>query len=67
MYGRRLSEKQFKKYLDYICGNTVKCKCGHTMFFTEDKTLCTWCGHWIYKTPEIEFKEKLKSTIKRLK
>lgn len=47
----------------------VKCKhCGHTMTMIDvDRTICNWCGYWIYRTPEIEFKYKLKENIIKTK
>lgn len=26
-----------------------------------DKQLCSWCGHYVYRNKNLEFKEKLKS------
>lgn len=48
------------------------CKfCGHSIVFPKtsraDKTICSHCGHYIFKTDEIEFKERLKSAKNKLK
>ena len=44
----------------------VRCKCSHTMTMTKaDRTICSHCGRWVYRTPEIEFKYKLKGCIKK--
>lgn len=44
----------------YLAEYRVKCKCGHTVILLKDKTICTHCGHWIYKDKKTEFMEKLK-------
>lgn len=42
----------------------VKCKCGHSITMVDtDRTICTHCGHWIYRTPGLEFKYKLKEKM----
>lgn len=40
-------------------------KCGHTVYIPEylDRTLCNFCKHWVYKTPALEFRYKLKEKI----
>ena len=38
------------------------CSCGHSIIFPPkskvNKTICSWCGHWIYKNNFEEFKER---------
>lgn len=43
-----------------------KCKhCGHTQLLgTQDKSICSWCKHWIYKDDRVEFMYKLKEVRK---
>ena len=42
----------------------VVCRCGtKTVLIKADKTICRNCGHWVYRTKEIEFKEKLKEKL----
>lgn len=41
----------------------IKCRCGHSMTIARDKKVCTWCGRLVYKHPEQEFKERLKSKL----
>lgn len=54
----------FKKDMDRwksIRERTIKCNCGHAVTFDKkDKVICHWCGKWVYKNPQIEFKEKIK-------
>lgn len=42
-----------------------KCEyCGHNQYvFDSDKTICSWCKHYIYASPMAKFKNKLKETI----
>ena len=41
--------------------NKIKCKCGHTQLLgNQDRVICDWCKHWIYKDKRTEFKYKLK-------
>ena len=50
--------------------NTVICKCGHyNKFIYADvkKLICRGCGHWVYRTPKIEFEEKIRMEIKNEK
>ena len=43
----------------------VKCSCGHTQVITNaDRTICRWCGKWLYKNKQIEFRYKLKENIR---
>lgn len=43
----------------------VKCKCGtKTVMTNADRTICRGCGHWLYRTKEIEFREKMKEKLR---
>lgn len=59
------------KKADYLAKLRVYCpNCGHstTMPVFLDKKICSHCGHIIYRTKEIEFKDKLnKARIKEKK
>lgn len=51
------------KMFEYYAKIRAYCpNCGHScdMPINIDKKVCTWCGSMIYRTKEIEFKEKLK-------
>ena len=48
----------------------VRCKhCGHnsTIPVYVDKRVCSWCGNYVFRTPEIEFKFRLDQEIKKRK
>lgn len=54
-----------KKLDDERANFMVKCKhCGHTMTMIDaDRTICAWCGYWVYRTPELEFAYKIKEQL----
>lgn len=63
-YTFREDDRMFEEYSKH----KVKCKhCGHssTMPVYVDKKICSWCGNYVFRTPEIEFKFRLKEKIKR--
>ena len=41
------------------------CYCGHSVIINppEERTLCKWCGHWVYRDKNKYFKERLKGYI----
>lgn len=43
----------------------VYCKdCGHSMIIAkQEKALCSWCGHWVFKDKKVEFKYRLKEQL----
>jgi rRNA maturation endonuclease Nob1 len=63
-YRHRLS-KSDDKLLDSIRNASYKCKrCGRTVVINkQDRALCPDCGHWVYKSDELEFKYKIKEAM----
>lgn len=57
------------QYMDKIANYTIKCKCGHSVIFPnkEDRIICSWCGHYVYKNDKAKFKYKLKEEINKNK
>lgn len=55
------------KIFESLSNATVKCKhCGHSKTMPNaERTICNWCGYWIYKNDLIEFKYLLKERIKK--
>jgi len=47
--------------------NSVKCKCGHSIFITNryNKVICRWCGELVFRTPKDEFEYRLKEKMKK--
>lgn len=45
----------------------IKCsRCGHKTIIPVwvDKLPCNWCGYYIYRNKQLEFKEKVKQLMK---
>ena len=55
-----LNLKDTEKRRKILIENSVKCKCSHTIAIPhfKDRIICTWCGEWCYRTPELEEKYK---------
>ena len=42
----------------------LKCKCGHSItMINAERTICSHCGKWCYRTPQIEFRYKMKEKL----
>jgi hypothetical protein len=56
---------------DILQANMYKCTCcgrKTVIGVKRDRALCTWCGHYIYKSDELkkkyEFKERMRKELK---
>lgn len=60
------SYKEIEKYAEVMTKTRIKCKCGKTTNITaqRDRVICDDCGHWVYRTPQLEFKYKMKQELK---
>lgn len=58
--------KDIEKIATSETKSTIYCKsCGHSIIMPNaDRTICGWCGSWVYRTPQIEFKYNLIKKIK---
>lgn len=47
----------------------VQCKCGTKTILTNktDRTICRGCHNWIFRTPELEFKYRIKEKVNELR
>lgn len=48
----------------------IKCKhCGHKVVVPVwvDKQLCSWCGNYVFRNKQLEFKENVKRLMKEMK
>lgn len=66
----KLSFKELKILATKIGELKVQCKkCGHKEIFVKgvERKLCSYCGNYIYKNNEIEFKYKLRESIRKKK
>ena len=64
----KLSFKEIKIYTSKVGELKVQCKkCGHKEIFPYniDRKLCTYCGNYIYKNEQAEFKYKIRSVMKK--
>lgn len=59
-YERRAEELDKVKYI---------CKCGHRVIIPKgvDKQLCDWCGNYVFKDKNEEFKYRLQEKMRRIK
>lgn len=57
--------KKDQKRFNSLSSNRYYCYCGHSVLINppETRTLCTHCGHWVYKDKQRYFKERLIGTI----
>lgn len=63
-YNTKKSIKDIIKIEDERANFKVKCKCGHIVVMPNaEQTICSHCGHWVFKTPELEFKYRLKENM----
>lgn len=61
-----MSYKEDTRRFNEMAKHRVRCKCSHTMIMTNaDRTICSYCGKWVYRTPIIEFKYKLRGSMKK--
>ena len=57
-------DKLFKEYGN----NTYTCGCGHRVFILakEDKKLCSYCGHYVFKSKRDKDLYRINEKIRRL-
>lgn len=62
-------EEWYQKTMRELEKTKRYCKCGHSLIMPiwVDKQLCDWCGNYVYKDKETEFKYKLKGAINSAK
>lgn len=58
--------KEDTRYFEERAKHRIKCKCGHSISIPNciNKTLCSWCGNYVYKNEKDKFKNIL---LKKLK
>lgn len=53
------------KIFNEIAKNKVKCVCGYTKVMPRaDKTICNWCGRYIYRNEQVKFRDELKRKMR---
>lgn len=54
--------RKFKELLKY----RVKCRCSHSVVLSKvDRAICTHCGNWVYRTPQLKFQYKIKEFLNK--
>ena len=66
-YNKVLSNKEFKRQTAEYDKVKYCCECGHRVVipYWRDKGLCTWCHNYVYKDKKLEFKERLRSELRK--
>lgn len=62
-----MSFKEIDKYYNEISKQKYQCKkCGRKQIIPAyvDKLVCSWCGHYVYKSDRDEFKDRLRGAMK---
>lgn len=60
-----MSFEKDSKLFEALAQHRVKCKCSHTIILANtDRTICSYCGNWVYKTPKIKFMYEMKDKMK---
>lgn len=61
-----MTYKEMDKYEDELQKYLYMCECGHKVLirFDEVKSLCSWCGNYVYKNKKEEFKDRMKGKLK---
>ena len=60
--------KEVEKFMNNMSRYRHNCKyCGHTIYMSEkhSKTICNWCHRTNYINEKEEFKNKVKSALKK--
>ena len=60
-----MTTKELDKYDDEIQKHSYPCTCGRKVMirFDETKSLCTWCGKYVYKNKKDEFIDRMKGKV----
>ena len=64
-YVNHKTTKEIIKLADEQTEARIICKCGHSVLkpIKTDKIICTWCGEYVFKDKEAEFKYRLQSKL----
>ena len=63
----RIGINEIEKYAKTLINYRVVCKCGHSQVIPPqlDRTVCDWCGKFIFKDEKTEFKYRVKEAIRK--
>lgn len=62
-----LTVKEYKRMADEYDKVKYKCKCGHRVVIKHNQTkaMCSWCGSYVFKDNQEEFKYRISEQIKK--
>lgn len=62
-----LTIKEYERMQDEYNKVKYKCRCGHKVIIPKwvDKQICGWCGKYVFKSKEDEFKYRMKGVLKK--
>ena len=62
-----MTKEQFQRQANEYDKVKIRCNCGHKLVIPVwvDKQICGWCGYYVYRNKQLEFKEKLTKEMKR--
>ena len=61
------TDAEFKRMSEEYSKVKYKCKhCGHKVVIPTwvDKQLCSWCGYYVFRNKQLEFRENMKKLMK---
>lgn len=60
------SKKEWKRMTDEYDKVKYKCSCGHKVIIPQwvDKSVCDWCGKFVFKDKKQEFEYRLREKLK---
>lgn len=66
---RMITIKEFENMSNEYDKVKYLCKCGHKVVIPKwvDKQICDWCGNYVFKTKQDEFKFRMQENIRRKK
>lgn len=64
-----VTNKELPLLLNDITKSRIKCSCGHSVLIPnkKDKCICSWCGNYVFKNKQAEFKYKFKEKLMKEK
>jgi len=61
-----LTDKEYSRMIDELDKVKYMCKCGHRVLIParKNKEVCTWCGKYVFKNKQDEFRFRVKEKIR---
>ena len=62
-----LTNKQYKKMTEELDKVKYMCKCGRksVIHYNEEKTICSWCGRYVFKSKKDEDLYRIREKMKK--